>query len=60
MCFEFYLLASLMSFFLVALMGPCHCEYHTEFFEVPAVVLYLVVLHDILTYSGFSLLPIYH
>ena len=52
--------ASLMTFFLVALTGPLY-KYHGEFFEVPVIVLHLVLLlYDILTYSGFSLLPLQH
>ena len=51
-----YLLASLMSFFLVVLTGSHHHEYHDEFFEVPVMVLDLVLLCVVLTCLGFSFL----
>ena len=43
-CFQFYLLASLTSFFLLTLIGPHQHEYHEEFLEVPVIVLHLVPL----------------
>ena len=54
--FQFSLLASLMSFFLVVLTGPLHHEYHDEFLEMPVMVLHLVLLCVVLAYLGFSFL----
>ena len=53
---QFCFLASLMSFFLVVLTGSHHHEYHDEFFEVPVMVLDLVLLCVVLTCLGFSFL----
>lgn len=47
-----------MSFFLGALIGPLPHEPRKELFEVPGTVLHLtLILHVVLTCSGFSLLP---
>ena len=59
-CFEFYLLAFLMGFFPVVLMG-LHREYHGEFFQVPTTSFHLVVLLPVIfTCSGFVLLLLQH
>lgn len=50
-----------MSFFLGALIGPLPHEPHKELFEVPGTVLHLIlILHVVLTCSGFSLLSLQH
>lgn len=41
-----------------SITGPIHHECHGEFLEVPVMVLHLVLLHVVLTYAGFSLLPL--
>lgn len=52
-----YLLASLMSFFLVVLTGPLDTlDTHDEFLEMPVMVLHLVLLCVVLAYLGFSFL----
>ena len=58
-CSQFYLIASLMSFFLVPLPGPLHHEYHGELFEILALVLHLVLLLPVISpYSVFSSLTL--
>ena len=59
--FEFYLPASLMSFFPVALLGPLHHDNPGVFFKVPAMLLHLILLLSVvLTCLGFSLLFLQH
>lgn len=56
-CLNFIYLP-LMGFFLGALTESLPHESHEEFFEVPVMVLHLaLLLHVVLSYSEFSLLP---
>lgn len=53
-----FLFAPLVSFSLVTLTGPLHHEYHGAFFEVPVMVLHLVLMNVILTYLGYFFIPL--